>query len=95
MDAIQPYLPYILNGVGGAVLAPILAMVIGGKGLGLIGNFIIGIIGGVGVGYAATALGYGNLLGGETNQTMAYVQRVAEGGVGGAILGLLLGILRR
>src|SRR5690606_27270296 len=74
MDQLQQFLPYILNGVGGAVLAPILAGLLGGKGLGGIGNIIAGIVGGVGVGAGAQAAGLGNLLGGDTNAMMAYVQ---------------------
>jgi hypothetical protein len=92
---MEQYLPYILQGVGGAVLAPLITAIIGGKGLGFIGNAVLGIAGGVGVGYCAQAAGYGNLLGGDTNQTMSYVQHAVEGGVGGAVLGILLGILRR
>lgn len=95
MDSIQPYLPYILNGVGGAVLAPFLAGLLGGKGLGFFGNVIAGVVGGIGVGWAAQNFGMGNLLGGDTNETMMYVQRVAEGGIGGAVLGALLGLFIR
>src|SRR5690606_37615779 len=57
MDQLLQFLPYILNGVGGAVLAPILAGLLGGKGLGGIGNIIAGIVGGVGVGAGAQAAG--------------------------------------
>jgi hypothetical protein len=94
MDQLQQYLPYILNGAGGAVLAPIVAALLGGKGLGGIGNIIAGIVGGVGVGYGAQAAGYGNLLGGDTNATMGYVQDLLEGGVGGGILGVIFGFMK-
>jgi len=94
MDQLQQFLPYILNGVGGAVLAPILAGLLGGKGLGGIGNIIAGIVGGVGVGAGAQAAGLGNLLGGDTNAMMAYVQDLLEGGIGGGILGVIFGFMK-
>jgi hypothetical protein len=94
MDQLQQYLPYILNGVGGAVLAPVIAALLGGKGFGAIGNIIAGIVGGVGVGAGAQAAGLGNLLGGDTNATMGYVQDLLEGGVGGGILGAIFGFMK-
>jgi hypothetical protein len=95
MDQLQQYLPYILQGAGGAVLAPLVAGLLGGKGFGLIGNLIAGIVGGVGAGFGAQAAGLGNLLGGDTNATMGYVQHLLEGGVGGGVLGILFGFLGR
>jgi hypothetical protein len=94
MDQLQQFLPYILNGAGGAILAPILAKLLGGKGLGGIGNIIAGIVGGVGVGAGAQAAGLGNLLGGDTNNVMGYVQDLLEGGVGGGILGVIFGFMK-
>jgi len=94
MDQLQQFLPYILNGVGGAVLAPLLAGLLGGKGLGTIGNIIAGVVGGVGVGAGAQAAGFGNLLGGDANAMMGYVQDLLEGGIGGGILGVILGFLK-
>jgi hypothetical protein len=94
MDQLQQYLPYILNGAGGAILAPIIAGLLGGKGLGTIGNIIAGIVGGIGVGAGAQAAGFGNLLGGDTNATMGYVQDLLEGGIGGGILGAILGFVK-
>ena len=94
MDQLQQFLPYILNGAGGAVLAPLVASFLGGKGLGGIGNVIAGLVGGVGVGAGAQAAGLGNLLGGDTNAIMGYVQDLLEGGVGGGVLGAVLGFLK-
>ena len=94
MDQLQQFLPYILNGAGGAVLAPLVASLLGGKGLGGIGNVIAGLVGGVGVGAGAQAAGLGNLLGGDTNAIMGYVQDLLEGGVGGGVLGAVLGFLK-
>ncbi|HEY7800049.1 MAG TPA: hypothetical protein VIA80_14865 [Hyphomonadaceae bacterium] len=94
MDQLQQFLPYILNGVGGAVLAPIVAGLLGGKGLGAIGNIIAGVVGGVGVGAGAQAAGFGNILGGDTNNIMGYVQDLLEGGVGGGILGVIFGFMK-
>lgn len=94
MDQLQQFLPYILNGAGGAILAPIVATLLGGKGLGGIGNIIAGIVGGVGVGAGAQAAGLGNLLGGDTNNIMGYVQDLLEGGIGGGILGVIFGFMK-
>ena len=95
MDALAEYLPYILNGAGGAVLAPLIAGLLGGKGLGAVINIILGAVAGVGAGFGVAQLGYGNLLGGAENATMGYVQDLVEGGVGGGVLGLILSFLKK
>lgn len=94
MDQLMQYLPLVLNGAGGAILAPLVAKLLGGKGLGGIGNILAGAIGGIGAGYGADAAGLGNLLGGDTNATMGYVQNVLEGGVGGGVIGAVLGFVK-
>lgn len=92
MDQLQQYLPYILNGAGGAVLAPLLASLLKGKGLGLIGNIVAGVVGGVGAGYGAEAAGIGNVLG--DSELMGHVQRVLEGGVGGGVIGVIMSFIK-
>lgn len=90
MEMIQEYLPMILNGAGGAVLGPMLAGMLGGRSaLGFLG----GILGGIAGGYGADMAGYSALIGAEG--VMGYVQDLAEGAVGGGILGILSGILFR
>lgn len=95
MDILAQYLPYILNGAGGAVLAPLIAGLLGGKGLGGVVNIILGAAAGVGAGFATAQFGYGNLLGGAENAAMGYVQDLLEGGVGGGVLGLLLSFIKK
>lgn len=92
MDQIQQYLPYILNGVGGAILAPLVASLLKGAGLGTIGNIIAGAIGGVAVGAGANAAGMGALLG--DSQAMGWIQHLLEGGVGGGIIGVVMGLIK-
>lgn len=94
MEQLQQFLPYILNGAGGAILAPIISSVLGGKGFGNIANIIAGIVGGVGVGAGAQAAGLGNLLGGQDNAIMGYVQNLLEGGVGGGVLGAIMSLVK-
>ena len=94
MDQLQQVLPYILNGAGGAVLAPIISSLLGGKGFGNIANIIAGIVGGVGVGAGAQAAGLGNLLGGQENAIMGYIQNLLEGGVGGGVLGAIMSLVK-
>ncbi len=97
MDQLTQYLPYILNGVGGAVLAPVIAALLGGKGLGGIGNILAGVVGGIGVGAGAQALGQGAMLGEAAlvgPVTMGHVQDLLEGGIGGGVLGVVLGLVK-
>jgi hypothetical protein len=95
MEALADYLPYILNGAGGAVLAPLIAGLLGGKGLGAVFNIVLGAAAGIGAGFGAEQLGQGNLLGGDTNATMGYVQDLLEGAVGGGALGVILSFLKK
>jgi len=92
MDQIAQYLPYILNGAGGAVLAPLLTGLLGGKGLGTVINIVLGAAAGVGAGYGVAVAGYGSLLGHDA--TMGYVQDLLEGAVGGGVLGLVLSFIK-
>jgi hypothetical protein len=84
-----------LNGAGGAVLAPLIAGLMGGKGLGAVFNIILGAAAGVGAGFGAAQAGYGNLLGGQENAAMGYVQDLLEGGIGGGVLGLVLSLIKK
>jgi hypothetical protein len=95
MEALADYLPYILNGAGGAVLAPLIAGLLGGRGLGGVVNIILGAAAGVSAGFGTAQLGYANLLGGSENAAMGYVQDLLEGGIGGGVLGLLLSFIRK
>ncbi len=92
-------LPYLVQAVGGAVGGNVLGALTRGGG-GLVGRTIIGAIGGVAAGWAGgnveavsgvTAM-WGNLVEGENG---AHVANLITGGAGGAILGLLGGLLIR
>lgn len=89
---MEAYIPYILNGVGGAVLGPIVSKFLGGKGgTGLIAGIIGGLAGGYGMN--AADVGFQSLLGNEP--LMAHLSSFLNGGVGGGIIGGLLGLLTR
>ncbi len=87
----------VLQGAGGAFLAPLLSAITGGKGFGAIGNAITGVLGGVGVGYGMDAVGMhdtlGSLMGGGDVMRMA--AEFVKGGIGGGILGVVAGMIRR
>jgi hypothetical protein len=98
LEQLTQYLPYILNGAGGAVLAPLIAGLMGGKGLGSVPNILLGAAAGVGAGYGVQQFGYGDqlakLLGGGGNPALGYLQDLIEGAVGGGVLGVLLSFIK-
>jgi hypothetical protein len=94
MEQLAQFLPFILNGAGGAVLAPLIAGLLGGKGLGGVGNIVLGAAAGVGAGFGVEQIeSVRDLLGSDA--TMGYVQDLLEGGVGGGVLGLLLSFIKK
>jgi hypothetical protein len=89
---MEEFLPYILNGAGGAVIGPIISKLLGGKGgTGLLAGIVGGLAGGWGMGEAG--VGFQSLLGNEA--LMAHLSNFLNGGVGGGIIGGLLGVLTR
>jgi len=92
-------LPFIVQAVGGAVGGNILGALTRGGG-GVAGRSIIGAIGGIAAGYAAgnvEAVGnitqmWGGLIQGENGVHLA---NLITGAAGGAILGLIGGLLVR
>ena len=89
------YFPLVLQAVGGAVLGPFLSALTGGRGFGTLGNAIAGIIGGIGAGYVLTKanVDIGSMMGG--GDLMRMLAEVVKGGIGGAALGILAGLIRR
>jgi hypothetical protein len=94
MEAITPYLPYIIQAVAGAVGGGGLGAIIKGKSLGMVGNLIAGAVGGLAAGQGAT---YGGLmdqiaplLGGNAMAADGVVGLVG-GGVLQVIASLILG----
>jgi len=89
---MEEFLPYILNGAGGAVIGPIISKLLGGKGgTGLLAGIVGGLAGGWGMGEAG--VGFQSLLGNEA--LMNHISNFLNGGVGGGIIGGLLGVLTR
>jgi hypothetical protein len=92
-------LPWVVLAVGGAVGGNILGALTRGGG-GLAGRTIIGAIGGVAAGYAAmnvpavqgVAENWSALIEGEN---AAHLANAISGGLGGAVLGLIGGLLIR
>ncbi|HVY90995.1 MAG TPA: hypothetical protein VG942_19155 [Hyphomonadaceae bacterium] len=96
MEQLVANLSYVLNGAAGAVLAPLVAGLIGGRGLGSVPNILAGMAAGFGVGFLVDAFGYGNLLGSAVaTPELRYVQDLFEGAIGGALIGVVLGFIRR
>lgn len=83
-------LPLIMSIAGGVMMGPIMAKVLGGSGTG---GVIGGIIGGIGVHYGTDAAGLADVLGDEG--LMAMIGNLAEGAVGGGIVGTILGIIMK
>ncbi|WOR14072.1 hypothetical protein RYZ27_09865 [Hyphomonas sp. FCG-A18] len=89
---MEEFLPYILNGAGGAVIGPIISKLLGGKGgTGLLAGIVGGLAGGWGMGEAG--VGFQSLLGNDA--LMNHISNFLNGGVGGGIIGGLLGVLTR
>lgn len=87
---MEHYIPLIVSALGAVILGPVLSKLLGGSGaMGLIG----GILGGIGAHYGADAAGVGQMLG--SSPMMIHIQNFLEGGIGGAILGLLAGAVSR
>ena len=89
---MEPYIPLILNAVGGLVIGPIVSKALGGKG-GT--GAIAGIVGGLAGGYGMNAadIGFQALLGNEA--LMGHLSSFLNGGVGGGIIGGLLGLITK
>ena len=96
---LESILPYLVQALGGAIGGNILGAITRGGG-GLVGRTVIGAIGGVGLAYAAgafPALGgitamWGGLIEGENG---AHLANLITGAIGGAVLGLVGGLLIR
>lgn len=89
---MEQYLPYLMNGVGGAILGPIVSKLLGGKGgTGAVAGIIGGLAGGFGMGEAG--VGFQSLLG--SGDLMGHLSSLLNGGVGGGIIGGILGLLTK
>lgn len=89
---MEQYLPYIMNGVGGAIIGPIVSKLLGGKGgTGALAGIIGGLAGGFGMGEAG--VGFQSLLGNEA--LMGHLSSLLNGGVGGGVIGGILGLITR
>ena len=97
METIAPYLPYIVQAVGGIVGGNILGALTRGGG-GVVGRTIIGAIGGVAAGYGLPMAAPGlqdtlsTLISGENG---VHLGNLIVGAGGGGILGLVSGLLIR
>jgi hypothetical protein len=94
MEAIQPYLPLIVQAVSGLVGGGLVGSLLKGKSLGPIGNLLAGIIGGVGATKGLDAAGLmGTLQGlvGGNDLAADGIAGLVGGGVLQAIAGMILG----
>lgn len=99
MDSIEPYLPYLVQAIGGLIGGNILGAVTRGGG-GAMGRTIIGALGGIAAGYASgnvdavsgiTAM-WGGLIEGANG---VHLSNLITGAAGGGIIGLVSGLLIR
>lgn len=92
---LDQFLPYILNGAGGAIIGPLISQFLGGKHQGLMTRILAGIVGGVGAGQAANMGHYGDMLSGVLADPgmRSMIQHVLEGAVGGGVLSSAAGFL--
>lgn len=89
---MEQFLPYILNGAGGAVVGPIISKLLGGKGgTGALAGIVGGLAGGFGM--AEAGVGFQSLLNGSS--IMGYLSSFLNGGVGGGIIGGILGLVTK
>lgn len=58
MDAIQPYMPWVIQAAAGAVGGNVIGAIRGASSLGPLMNTILGAAGGAGAAYAVSAGGY-------------------------------------
>lgn len=93
------FLPYLVQAIGGIVGGNVLGALTRGGG-GVVGRTIIGAVGGIGAGFAAAhvaavgdiASNWGALIEGENG---AHLANLITGAIGGAVLGLIGGLLIR
>lgn len=84
---MQAHPAIVTNGIAGAVLGPFLAKLLrGGVGVGTLG----GLVGGVAAGFGADTAGLNDVIasaGEEASTLMTYLQNIAEGAIGGGLVG--------
>ena len=94
MEAIQPYLPWIIQAAAGAIGGNVIGALRGNSSLGPLLNTVLGAVGGVGAAYGLQA-------GGCTEQIMgmlgnnANIANGVEGAVGGLVLPLIASFFKR
>lgn len=86
MEAI---LPYLMNGVGGAVIGPVISKLLGGKGAtGLLAGIVGGLAGGAGMDQLGAQILSGDGM-------MAHLNNLLQGGIGGGVIGGILGLVTK
>ncbi|MFO7547110.1 MAG: hypothetical protein R6W77_16580 [Trueperaceae bacterium] len=88
---METWLPVIIQLVAGALGGNLVGSATKSKGLGGAGNTIAGALGGLGGGQLLAALGLGSA--GSALDLTSIISHVVGGGVGGAILAGIVGML--
>jgi uncharacterized membrane protein YeaQ/YmgE (transglycosylase-associated protein family) len=93
---MEQYLPIIIQLISGAVGGNVAGALLKDKNLGTLGNSIAGILGGVGAAQGLSAAGVLPQLaaavgGGQVGDIVA---SLVSGGIGGAVLMAIVGLLR-
>lgn len=94
MDAIQPYLPWIIQAAAGAIGGNVIGALRGASSLGPLMNTILGAAGGVGAAYGVQAGGFSGQLTGLLGNNPTVVDGVS-GLVGGLVLPLVASFFKR
>lgn len=94
MEAIQPYLPWIIQAAAGAIGGNIAGALRGSSSLGPLTNTVLGALGGIGAAYGADAAGVGAQLTAlvGNNQNIA---DAATATAGGLLLPLIASFFKR
>lgn len=88
MDALQPYLPWIIQGAAGAVGGNVIGALRGASSLGPLANTVVGALGGLAAAYGVEAADYGDQL----TALVSNNPNIADG-VSGVVGGLLLPLI--
>ena len=94
MEAIQPYLPWIIQAAAGAIGGNVIGALRGNSSLGPLLNTVLGAAGGIGASYGLQAGGLGEQLLGMLGNN-ANVANGVEGAIGGLVLPLIASFFKR
>lgn len=90
---MESLLPLIIQLVGGAAGGNVAGALLKNVSLGSVGNSVVGALGGAGSAYALGPI-IGNMLGGGGGGIMDIIGQAADGGIGGLVLTVVVGLIK-